>query len=95
MRIVCTERFVAGHLCIGMVVLHQIVIDNQRKGTAHNLVIDDGHYLTLGEDVYQLLNLLAGPKNIAAVSVYARKRLRQLLIIFHLKITNQYFVDFY
>ena len=48
--VVGVEGFVACHLCVGVVALHHVIVDDDGERTAHNLVVDDNHYLTLGEN---------------------------------------------
>ena len=91
--VVGIERLLARHLGIGVVVLHVVIIDDDGKGAAHNLLVDHRHDLPLGEDAYQFLYLLVGPEDVASVRIDTGERLGQLVVVFNLQIAYLHLVN--
>ena len=94
-RIVRVEGFLAGHLGVGMVVLHLVIIHDDGEGATHDLFVHHGHDLPFGKDGDKFLDLLARPENVASVGIYAGERLRQLVVVLHLQVAYLHFVDFH
>ena len=94
-RIVRVEGFLAGHLGVGMVVLHLVIIHDDGEGATHDLFVHHGHDLPFGKDGDKFLDLLARPENVASVGIYASERLRQLVVVLHLQVAYLHFVDFH
>ena len=90
--VVGVECLVARYLRIGMVRLHQVVIDDDREGAAHNSIVDNNNNLSLREDGYEFLDLSLGPKHIL-ISVDALERTGKLIVVLHLKVAQLHFVD--
>ena len=91
---VSVECFVSCDLGVGVVVLHVIVIHNDRKRAAYDLAVHDYDDLPLREDANQFVDLLRRPKNVASIGIDAGKGTGQLVVILFLKIANFYFIDF-
>ena len=89
------EGFVAGHLSIGVVVFHIVVVDDNREGAPHDFAVDHGHNLPLGEDAYQFVYLFGGPEHVAAVGIHPGERAGQLVVVFALQITNLDFINLF
>ena len=85
--VVSREGLVAGDLCVGVVALDHVVIDDDREGAAHDPLADDRDDLPLGEDVDQFVDLLAGPEYVL-VRIYAREGLCQLPVVLHLEVAD-------
>ena len=88
------ECFIPRNLGVGVVVLHVIVIHNDRKRAAYDLAVHDYDDLPLREDANQFVDLLRRPKNVASIGIDAGKGTGQLVVILFLKIANFYFIDF-
>ena len=89
------EGFVAGHLSIGVVVFHIVVVDDDREGASHDFAIDHGHDLPFGEDADEFVYLFGGPEHVAAVGIDPGERAGQLVVVFALQITNLDFIDLF
>ena len=85
--VVGREGLVAGDLCVGVVALDHVVIDDDREGAAHDPLADDRDDLPLGEDVDQFVDLLAGPEYVL-VRIDAREGLCQLPVVLHLEVAD-------
>ena len=92
--IVGVEGLLSCHLRIGVVVLHLIVVDNNRKGATHDFLVHYRHYLPLGKDADKFLYLLVRPEHVAAVGIHTCEGLCQLVIVLYLQVTYLDFVDF-
>ena len=94
------ECFIPRNLGVGVVVLHVIVIHNDRKRAAYDLAVHD--YDDLPTDIFKTTrekrqcnrHLLRRPKNVASIGIDAGKGTGQLVVILFLKIANFYFIDF-
>ena len=87
------EGFVSRDLSVGVVVLHIIVVHDDRKSTAYDLIVYDYDDLPLGENAYQFVDLLWRPKDVASVGIDSGERGGQLVVIFTLQVAYLYFVD--
>ncbi|CDB11980.1 uncharacterized protein BN744_00363 [Bacteroides sp. CAG:633] len=68
--IVRVESLFARHLSIGVIVLHVVVIDDDREGAPHDFLVHYRHNLPFGEDADQFLDLLVCPEDVASVRIY-------------------------
>ena len=90
--IMSIEGLVACHLCIGVVTLHQIVVNDDREGASHYTIVNHYHHLAFREYGIKLLDLCSGPKHIL-VTIDTFERTCELVIVIHLEITQLNFVD--
>ena len=86
------ESFISGHLGIGMITFHHIIIYDNGKCTPHYLIIYNRYNLSFGKNTDQFLNLFVCPEHIF-ICIYAGKRLGKLCVVFNLQISKLYFVN--
>lgn len=74
------ECLVAGHLLIGVVVIHHVIVDDDAQCTAHDLIVSDAYHLTFWKDIYEFLDLFMCPENIV-IGVDTMERACKLVVI--------------
>ena len=90
--VVGVEGLVAGNFRVSVVAFHQVIIDDDGKGTADDFVVHDRNDLSFGENRDELFNLLVRPEDIL-VCIDAGKGLGKLRVIFDLQVAHLYLVN--
>ena len=90
--VVGVEGLVAGNFRVCVVAFHQVVIDDDGKGTTDDFVVHDRNDLSFGENSDELFNLLVRPEDIF-VRIDAGKGLGKLRVIFDLQVADLYLVN--